>query len=80
MTPPTYIKSLVCLALSAEDWNTLQEIADDAGDSVAGTASGMISVVLERLREETEYIDSLASKAEEDESSPTEYELPSLFL
>lgn len=80
MMSSTYVKSLVCVALSTEDWNTLHELADDAGDSVAGTISAIIETVLERLQEETEYIDSIGGKAEVDESSPKQYEIPSLFL
>ena len=80
MMPSTYIKSLVCVALSTEDWNTLHEIAEDSGDSVADTISAMIEIVLERLKEETEYIDSIGGKSEGDESSPKQYNIPSLFL
>jgi hypothetical protein len=80
MMSSTYVKSLVCITLTTEDWNTLHEIAEDSGDSVAGTISAMIETVLERLQEETEYIDSIGGRAEGDESSPKQYDIPSLFL
>ena len=80
MMPSTYIKSLVCVSLTTEDWNTLHEIVEDSGDSIADTISAMVQMVLERLQEETEYIDSIGGRAEGDESSPKQYDTPSLFL
>lgn len=80
MMPSTYVKSLVCITLTTEDWNTLQELADGASEGVAETISAIIETVLERLQEETEYIDSIGGKAEGDESSPKQYDIPSLFL
>lgn len=80
MMSSNYVKSLVCITLTTEDWNTLQELADDASEGVAETISAIIETVLERLQEETEYIDSIGGKAEGDESSPKQYDIPSLFL
>lgn len=80
MMTSTYIKSLVCITLTTEDWNTLQELADDANEGVAETISAIIETVLERLCEETEYIDSIGGKAEGADSEPKQYEIPSLFL
>lgn len=78
--PSTYIKALVCISLTAEDWNTLHELADDANEGVAETISAIIQIVLERLCAETEYIDSIGGKAEGPDSEPKQYEIPSLFL
>lgn len=80
MMTSTYIRSLVCITLTTEDWNTLQELADDANEGVAETISAIIETVLERLCKETEYIDSIGGKAEGSNSEPKQYEIPSLFL
>lgn len=80
MMTSTYIRSLVCITLTTEDWNTLQELADDANEGVAETISAIIETVLERLCKETEYIDSIGGKAEGPDSEPKQYDIPSLFL
>ena len=80
MMTSTYIKSLVCITLTTEDWNLLHELAEDADESVAFSISSIIEIVLERLKEEADYIDSIGGKAEGSDSDPEEYEIPSLFL
>jgi hypothetical protein len=80
MMPSTYINSLVCITLTTEDWNLLHELAEDANESMAFSISSIIEVVLERLKGEADYIDSIGGRAEGDESSPKQYDIPSLFL
>ena len=74
------IKSLVCISLTTEDWNTFHEIAEDAEDSVSNVISAILEATARHLREEAEYIDSLSSKSEEEKLSFKQYETPSLFL
>ena len=63
------IKSLVCISLTTEDWNTFHEIAEDTEDSVSNVISAILEATARHLREEAEYIDSLSSKSEEEKLS-----------
>lgn len=77
---PNRIKSLVCVSLTSEDWNTFHEIAEDTEDSVSNVISAVLEATAKHLREEAEYIDSLSRESEEETSTPKQYETPSLFL